>query len=34
MCDAIYIGNTLQTFKKERKIISPIPYVYSITEKN
>ena len=33
MCDAIYIGNTQQTFKKEWTVISLISYVYSRTEK-
>ena len=34
MCDAIYIGKTQQTFKKEWTVISPISYVYSRTDKN
>ena len=33
MCDAIYIGNTQQTFKKKWKVISPISYLYSRTGK-
>ena len=33
-CDAIYIGNTRQTFKKEWIVISPIYNVYSKTVKN
>ena len=35
MCDAIYIGNTQQTFKKNNwMVISPIYNVYSRTDKN
>ena len=33
-CDAIYIGNTQQTFKKKRMEIYPIYNVYSKTDKN
>ena len=34
MCEAIYIGNTQQTFKKRMDVISPISYVVSKTDKN
>ena len=34
MCDAIHIGNTQQTLKKEWTVISPISYVYSGTDKD
>ena len=34
MCDAMYIGNTQQTLKKEWMVISPIYNVYSRTDKN
>ena len=34
MCDAINIGNTQQTLKKEWMVISPIYNVYSRTDKN
>ena len=34
MCEAIYIGNTQQTFKKEWMVIYPIYNVYSKMDKN
>ena len=34
MCDAIYIGNTQQTLKKEWTVIYQTSYVYSRTDRN
>ena len=34
MCDAMYIGNTQQTLKKERMAISTISYFHSTADKN